>query len=41
MDLGLLFILIGIILAALVNWTLGILLVVVGIILLLVPRVRA
>ena len=41
MDLGLLLVVLGIIIAVLVHSTLGVLLVILGIVLLLVPRLRA
>ena len=41
MDLGLLLIIIGIAVAVLVHWGLGVLLVVIGPVLLLAPRIRA
>jgi hypothetical protein len=40
MDIGLLLIILGLILAVLVHLTLGVLLIVIGVILLFVPRVR-
>lgn len=40
MDLALLLVILGIVLAVLVNYGLGVLLIVVGIVLLLVPAVR-
>lgn len=40
MELGLLLIIIGIVLAVLVSWTLGVLLIVVGLVLLVVPYAR-
>lgn len=41
MSLGLLLIILGIVLAVLVSWTLGVLLIVIGLVLLVVPYVRA
>lgn len=41
MNLGLLLIILGIVLAVLVSWTLGVLLIVIGLVLLVVPYVRA
>lgn len=40
MDLSLLLIILGIVIAVLVHWTLGVLLVVVGLVLLIVPYAR-
>lgn len=41
MDLALLLIVLGIVLAVLVHWGLGVLLVVIGLVLLVLPHVRA
>jgi hypothetical protein len=41
MELSLLLIIIGIVLAILVNYALGILCIVIGLVLLIVPRIRA
>jgi hypothetical protein len=41
MELSLLLIIIGIVLAVLVNYALGILCIVIGLVLLIVPRIRA
>ena len=40
MDISLLLIILGIIIAALVHWSLGVLLVVIGLVLLIVPAIQ-
>ncbi len=41
MEIGLLLIIIGIVLALLINWTLGVIVILVGLVLILAPRLRA